>query len=385
MRILIYPSSFNTLNLGDVAMLQVAVRRLRALVPRASIRVFTEDPEGLQRHCPEVQPFEWRDGVWFGGPLTRLRFRQVWNAFRDSLRQSDLLVISGAGGLTDHAHWWSKRALRLVEWAAKFGKPAVFFSLGLGPLTHPDLIAQARLALPRARLIALREARTGPLLAQSLGVAPSCIVVTGDDAVEMAYETRADGLDSGLGVNLRVSRSAAIDWAWVERIRPVLETLAHLHAAPLLPLPISLHSGDSNDPEVLRALIGDQAQDAIDRVRTPLDVIRQAAACRVVVTGAYHAAVFALSQGIPAVCLTRSAYFSTKFFGLAGMFPEGCSVLQLDQEGFEERLTAAVEASWSEAERLRAPLLEAAAKQVELGRAAYRRALSFFSLCAASC
>src|SRR5215469_7164486 len=56
MRILIDPSSVHCLNLGDVAMLQVTVRRFRQFWPDAEILVFNETPELLDLYCPTALP-----------------------------------------------------------------------------------------------------------------------------------------------------------------------------------------------------------------------------------------------------------------------------------------------------------------------------------------
>ncbi|MBX6331151.1 MAG: hypothetical protein IRY91_04820, partial [Gemmatimonadaceae bacterium] len=56
MRILVDPSTFDCRNMGDVAMLQVALARLRATWAHASIEVITDDPAALAAHAPEVTP-----------------------------------------------------------------------------------------------------------------------------------------------------------------------------------------------------------------------------------------------------------------------------------------------------------------------------------------
>ena len=44
------------------------------------------------------------------------------------------------------------------------------------------------------------------------------------------------------------------------------------------------------------------------------------ARCRLVVTGSYHAALFALSMGVPAIGIATSRYYEDKFLGLADQF-----------------------------------------------------------------
>ena len=67
-RIVVEPSGYACLNMGDVAMMQVAVARLSELWPHATIEVVTSRPDLLQRYCPSVVPLaaEAR-GDWLSG------------------------------------------------------------------------------------------------------------------------------------------------------------------------------------------------------------------------------------------------------------------------------------------------------------------------------
>jgi polysaccharide pyruvyl transferase WcaK-like protein len=106
---------------------------------------------------------------------------------------------------------------------------------------------------------------------------------------------------------------------------------------------------------------------------TPLKVTTQVGRCRVVVTGAYHAAVFALAQGIPAVCLAGSSDYLCKFLGLQDEFGDGCEIIHLGEPDMIEKLDAAMERAWGSAEALRLPLQRAAVRQIESSWRAYRR------------
>jgi colanic acid/amylovoran biosynthesis protein len=101
-------------------------------------------------------------------------------------------------------------------------------------------------------------------------------------------------------------------------------------------------------------------------------LIEQAARCRIVVTGAYHAAVFALAQGVPVVCLANSPYYSAKFQGLQDQFGPAVEIIQLTEPDFTHTLAAAMERSWTSATTVRSSLLQSAARQVERSREAYR-------------
>src|SRR4051794_15635409 len=54
--VLLDPGSYDCLNLGDLAMLQVAIQRWRALWPSASIAVLTNAPDALLALAPTSIP-----------------------------------------------------------------------------------------------------------------------------------------------------------------------------------------------------------------------------------------------------------------------------------------------------------------------------------------
>ena len=91
--------------------------------------------------------------------------------------------------------------------------------------------------------------------------------------------------------------------------------------------------------------------------------------------GAYHAAVFALAQGIPVVGLTTSLYYDDKFLGLADMFDGGLEMVRLDTGLLPERLTSAVRSAWEKAPDERVPLLASAERQIDASRRGLARVL----------
>ena len=92
-----------------------------------------------------------------------------------------------------------------------------------------------------------------------------------------------------------------------------------------------------------------------------------------VVSATFHAAVFALSQGIPVVALANSTTYESKLMGLANEFGSGCLVVLLDDKQLKEKLTDAIETVWQSAEQIRPHLLQAASRQIEAGQAVYQR------------
>lgn len=407
-------------NMGDVAMLQVAVNRLMRLWPSASIEVLTESPGNLAIYCPKAKPLPrtgrdlWvgdsflvalfgrfhnhlprRIAFWLNGLTRAIEIR--WPAllrlmirlrlslrddesirslipFLKAMENADLLVICGAGGFADSSREWNMTTLNTLEAAARLDIPIAMFGQGMGPLNDRAVLSRAKNVLPAVDLITLRGGRGGRTLLESLGVAPSNVLTTGDEAIELAYEARPELPGRALGINLRVASYSEIDKDFIEKLRPVFQKFAKGHDAPLLPVPIAVHPY-ARDHQTIRQLLAgfDDHSDGGLALDTPLKVIKQVGRCRVVVTGAYHAAVFALAQGIPVVCLSKSPYYDAKFRGLEDHFGPGCETVSLNDPHAVEKIADAIERAWRSAETVRLPLQQAALRQIELSLGAYER------------
>jgi polysaccharide pyruvyl transferase WcaK-like protein len=257
------------------------------------------------------------------------------------------------------------------------GALTIMVGQGIGPIKEPKLRALAKAVLPHVDFIALREDRAGGPLLDSLGVSPSRVMTTGDDAVELAYRSRSEGVGNSLGVSLRAASYSGVSQDHIAQIRSILQNVAKTYKAPMIPVPISRHRGEEDDVTIRELVRGYQAlSGAEETLDTWQKVIEQVGHCRVVVAGSYHAGVFALSQGIPVVCLAVSDYYVDKFLGLADQFGIGCEVILFRDTQWPEKLAVAMGRAWQSAEQLRPRLLEAAARQVGQSRAAYERIYS---------
>jgi polysaccharide pyruvyl transferase WcaK-like protein len=405
-------------NMGDVAMLQAAVARLLNLWPDGCIEVLTDSPSNLARYCPGARPLSragckrWvGDGVFFGRlqrflpklvslrlsgwkrtlrvrwpglleQLIRLRLSfqsgdsryRNFKIFLETLKKTDLLVVCGSGGFADSCRDWNLSILGTMEAAIQRGIPVAMFGQGMGPLNDPRVLSRAREVLPRVTLITLRGSRGGLPLLESIGVAPAALRTTGDEAIQHAYAARAEAPGSAVGINMRVAAYANVKTDIVERVGPLLQDFARRHTAPLLPIPIAVHES-ANDHKTIRQLLEgfDDESDGGLSLDTPVMLMKQTARCRIVVTGAYHAAVFALAQGIPVVCLTNSPYYLAKFQGLQDLFGLGCDIIMLSEPDFPDKLAKAIERAWNSAEVVRLPLLRSALRQIEGSQGAYQR------------
>lgn len=413
MRILIDNGEYGVVNRGDMAMMSVTLRRLADLWPHAELGVLTSAPARLRLFFPRALPIvPARGGEWPAAPAldrvprpaVRLALRGERLAERGqvlarrvrdrlgrsragdggalargaawppaALWSSDLLVGAGGGYLTDVDPEQVRRTLTLFDSAHQAGIPTALLGQGIGPLERADLVEAASVTLPRVGLIATREALAGPDRLAAAGVPDDRVSVTGDDAVEFAHGLRRPGLGSHLGVNLRVIDYTGIDEGRALWVREAVQAAAFTLQASLVPVPVS--EWEDEDRRGTRAVVDGYPSVVADRGRDapPEDAARRVGSCRVMVTGTYHAAVFALSQGIPVVAISHSRYYHDKFHGLAGQFPDGCAVVALDGPAAEGRLRRALLRAWDRAPQLRAPLLRAAEQQILAGRVAYSR------------
>jgi polysaccharide pyruvyl transferase WcaK-like protein len=411
LRILIEPSDYLLENAGDAAMLRVGLSRLRAQWPDALIEVFCESPERFPPWVSGVRPIGVRGrNAWLHRPLLRdwlprhtphrmrssvvsleryLRRSQPrmarsllvlrsdrreedasdLDAFLNAVAQADLVVTTGMGGLTDAFAPYARALLQVLDLAQARGAMTAMMGQGIGPLDDERLRDQAAAVLRRLDLIALRERRTGLLLLRRLGLDANRVIVTGDDAIELAYAARPLEPGTALGINLRAAAYAGVEASLVDRLQPTFRQLTE--ALGTSPLPIAISS-----------VAGEQDQLTAQRILRPggtpgsslaVDPFETIAKCRVVVAGSYHAAVFALSMGIPAIGLYRSAYYRDKFLGLTDMFGDGSWALSLEAPEFESVLLETARAAWRRADELRPVLLAAAVSQIAEGRAAYDR------------
>jgi hypothetical protein len=233
------------------------------------------------------------------------------------------------------------------------------------------LRALAAKVLPQVDFIALREEVLGRPILRELGVPLDRVMTTGDDAIETAYNLRGDRLNWGLGLNARSSDYSDVDSSLLVSLRPDIRNAVVRHGTSIIPVPISTRE-DETDIDAIRTMAGNENIPApFDRSNaSPELVISQIKQCRLVVTGSYHAGVFAAALGVPVIGLAKSAYYMAKFRGLEAQFGSGCRTLALNRPEDVGTLSPTIDLLWENADALREELLSRAADQVlSIGRA----------------
>jgi hypothetical protein len=107
-------------------------------------------------------------------------------------------------------------------------------------------------------------------------------------------------------------------------------------------------------------------------VRDITSLATAVADCRMVVTSSYHAAVFALARGIPAVGISSTPYYDGKFGGLRALYgPRAVSVLAVSEAGWPDRMRSLVRAAVELGDDARAAVAERSAELASMSRDVY--------------
>lgn len=397
MRVLVDQGGYDLLNLGDVAMLQGCVIRLRQQWPDAEIKVIAHAPARLAQYCPDTAPI----GRTFADHRyirvlpckVRLGSEQLWRIAgpplcgRDgraggaggaprtaieAVRWADVVVGAGGGYLTDTWWWHAAGVLSLLDYAQRLGKPTAMFGQGIGPLRSRLLRAAMSRVLPGLVALGLREEVTSLGLALSCGVPRDVVRVTGDEAVEVIPDTAPPAEAGALGFNIRAADYAGIGRPTSVTIGKYVIAAARELGAPIVALPVSRCPTTSDRAAIRECLArGPESLAAAPDLSSPAQLIAASASCRAVVTSSYHAAVFSLAQGVPAVCLSNSGYYDAKFAGLRALFPAACQVISLTDRNPAGAFSRALSRAWDPPAGARRAAREAAAGQRAAARSAY--------------
>ena len=416
MRILVDNSGYGLGNIGDVAMLQVAYHRLREEFNDAEILIFTSNPVRLQKYCPGALPVPERIfykgrsiwlGQWsiFGGlhrilpksmlPRLRLwelilqakcpRFSKNWISWRfrknkevingltdfyDLILTSDIVMATGGGFVNDvfekHAHV----VLGTLSLAQTLKIPTYMFGQGIGPIASPLLSRFAKKVLPLLNQLTLREVKSNNFFLDSLSLNKHKTLLTGDDAVEVSRNSTVKAVGKCIGVNLRMAKYSEVDEKYSEQIRNAVISAKNIYKTTLIPLPISTDEPDSDILSLSKLFKGNLDVKLLN-VNSAEQLSNSVSKCRVVITGSYHAGVFALSQGLQVVGLAKSQYYHNKFEGLADQFKNGCRIVDLSSPSLENELKQAIAEAWEDTPIYRQSLLDSADYQIKLSKQAY--------------
>jgi polysaccharide pyruvyl transferase WcaK-like protein len=387
-------------NLGDLAMLMAACRGIRRRWPGARIFTFATRPERLSAVLPDVAAVDpagrelWSRAAALGwlaetkvprmqgparifrgltgrpslAPLIKLAARGdeppkgAISGVLHFLREVDLYFWAGGGYLADPFGSLATKLANTLEALSRRRVPAAAFGLGVGPLHRPRILRTVRTTMRNLCAIGVRETRSFELL-QGWSLDGVDLCLTGDDAIAGAFAERPPEPGDALGLSLRLEYYSEFNDRHLAVLKRVVREFCTQHRAGMISVPIA--PGDLGANAKLRACDVPFEEPAFGLAPVYAAIRR----CRVVVTACYHAAVFALSMGIPAIGLASSDYYVQKFRGLQKQFGGVPPLISCREhtpsEAFRDELRAVLAGVWSDAPRIRPKLLANATAQID--------------------
>ena len=304
-------------------MFVAAVRRIRKLCPSATISALTRNPEKLKYYCADVQPVVMDCAhAWWGWPAlfpisrrwipegfysylnnldnsakrkipvfcnslmrissnVRPHRKRLIERYFNALKSADVVILTGCGFLTDAFGSNAVRILHFFELAKNLGKRTAMFSQGFGPLKERSIREVARETLSGVDFLALREKLNGLKLLSSLGLNTDRVVVTGDDALEIALGCEPVDARDVLGVNLRIAEYALVEATHIAIARNTIVRFLKSVRASGIPVPISTPPNIDDWQEIDHAFEGTGVLRKVGRPSDVYELIQLINRCRV--------------------------------------------------------------------------------------------------------
>lgn len=252
-----------------------------------------------------------------------------------------LVDISGFALSDQRGPARAEQYARLVESHAAAGRPVVLLPQSFGPFDDPAVAAPSARAVRAADLVVARDGRSVEHL-DSLGVDGTTVMRSPDITFGVAVPARraAGGGVVLLVPNRRVVTDRRTSWTHDTYVR-ALAAAADAAAAGGRRVGVLLHSAEQGDADIADAVVR-AAGVRVERIApaAPVAAKEHLAAADAVVASRYHAAVGALSAGVPTVVVGWSHKYAELLADLG--LPE-LLVTDESASGVGERLRAVID------------------------------------------
>ena len=388
MKLLVNHSSGN--NLGDMAMIEGVVRRLLHISsglhlhvkdnfslpqemwawdnvtrvvtvnflpePIARVPVINRIPY-IKRYEPQLKTLSLRCfhallGRGLNASNLRLDNSLGGSTLGDWCDEYDAMHFVGMGGFTDifiRDVWYY---CSLVHTFVEQRKPVIFTGQQIGPIHSrwtQDLIQRA---LKKTEFVGLREPTDSLKFCEQANLDSSRFAVMGDDSfglpaaiaetVEAFLSSRDLSSKGFIAVNLRIAGYAGSPDQHIKKIADLLCNLLQKYDLPIVVVPIALDEYDSDitSGHLLVEAIGDDRVKVLDKpeelnAALVKGILGQAYAA---IGVSYHFCTFALSQGVPAICIFDGDYYSQKAKGISKFWGDERLALPLKQLDLDQAI-----------------------------------------------
>lgn len=240
-----------------------------------------------------------------------------------ALRNTDFILYSGGGYLTDLGALEARACLLTGILGILLGKPVYFSGQGIGPLSNPVTRILLKFVAHRAGIILVRDQNASKETLTRLNIDYQKIREAGDDALTpMSFSggtIQKTDRNKILGMHLRLTpfgnRSAEI----IEQSKSIFQPLIDKGWR----LRFFIFATQSTwEHDLYSRLTSNMNESSFSIVQSddPGEIRRSIGECTVCVGMAYHFLLFALAEAIPAIGLYSGPYYRQKLNGLYGWY-----------------------------------------------------------------
>lgn len=242
----------------------------------------------------------------------------------------DALHIVGGGNLTDIFYDTLFEKCCLIQTFANQRKPILLTGQQLGPVKSHLLKNALARTLRKATFVGLREPVDSVRFCTEAKLDPNRFAVMGDDSFgsQPGDDLEATRLLAKMGVtpsrflavNIRIGSYAPEHAVQMHKIAAIVRELATHFQMPIVVVPIWLDplEGDVPSGTQLAETLGSKDVRVItDDALTPGLIKKVMSKAFGAIGVSYHFCTFALSEGVPAICIYDGAYYSQKGRGLS--------------------------------------------------------------------
>jgi polysaccharide pyruvyl transferase CsaB len=322
--------SYGGLNVGDEAILTVALEQLREAVPDVELTVFSRDVAHTRAHHRVDRVVD-----------SRATLR---DELRDEVERLDLLLLGGGGILYDRE---AERYLHVPRIAQALGVRTATYAIGAGPLERPHERQAVADLLNGMAAITVRDPRTRRLL-EEVGV-DTDIAVTADPALLLELGSPADAGPAlprththQVGMSVR-EPGAAVDedaaGSYHQLLAHAADFVAARYDAEIVFVPM-----EQGDIRHAHRVIGEMALAdravVLNAVRDPRDVLALMCQFDMAIGMRLHFLIFAALAGVPFLALPYASKVS------AFLEAVGVPAPKLVERQHAGALLAAIDRTW---------------------------------------
>lgn len=374
-------------NLGDTAMIEGVVSRLLEILPQAELFVIHRQTlrtkiwyfSGVSKvNQYSIRPFLlnifgdipffwrlnhiWREicykltlqcigNVISPGSLPLHNHKKTENG-RQTLgkfcEKYDALHVVGGGNLTDTFYNELLNKCCLIQAFTELGKPVILTGQQLGPFRSKIARKALEKALRKVNFVGLREPMTSVTFCQKARLDPKRFEVMGDDSFGLpsAEDSIILNMLAGYGIkagkflalNVRIGSYVSESRSYLKQVATIMDKLASKLQMPILIVPIALNPDDSDissGKELAKLSRSSQVLVLEYDNLTPSIVKGILGKAYGAVGASYHFCTFALTNGVPAVCIYAGDYYAQKARGLCEFWKDKRLALPLKNINIE--------------------------------------------------